>query len=156
MTDVFKVMVKSSDVKEPVVEDHKVKAQYNPFDFINSINSHKDLFAGSETPETVEKEYTPWVVNKGLSYFADTVESANFVNRYHQLDKKVQYDYLINTIRSKKRMSKWWKKEDNNDVEMVKEAFGYSQKKAEVALSLLSPENLKDIKRRLNKGGLKK
>jgi predicted DNA binding CopG/RHH family protein len=53
-------------------------------------------------------------------------------------------------------MSKWWKKEDNNDVDLVKEAFGYSQKKAEVALSLLSPENLKDIKRRLNKGGLKK
>lgn len=156
MTDVFEVMVKAVDVKEPVVEDYKIKAQYNPFDFINSINSNKNLFAGSETPETTEKEYNPWIVNKGLSYFADTVESANFVNRYHQLDKKVQYDYLINTIRSKKRMSKWWKKEDNNDVEMVKEAFGYSQKKAEVALSLLSPENLKDIKRRLNKGGLKK
>jgi len=155
MTDIFDVMNRAEDVKEAVEEDYKIKALYSPFDFINSINANKSLFSGSDNPEQVEKEYNPWMVNRGLSYFSDTIQMANIVNQNYHLDKKLQYDFLINTIRPKVRRSKWFKKEQDDDLDVIKEAYGYSERKAEVALSLLSPDQLKSIKKRLHKGGLK-
>jgi hypothetical protein len=129
----------------------------NPFDFINSITySKKNLIDESESPELMEKEYAPWMVNKGLSYFVDTVLHANEMNQFHLLDKKLQYDYLINIIRPKKRFSKWAKKAQNDDIDIVKETYGYSQKKAEIALSLLSKAQINSLKQKQEKGGLKK
>lgn len=129
----------------------------NPFDFINSITySKKNLIDESESPELMEKEYAPWMVNKGLSYFVDTVLHANEMNQFHLLDKKLQYDYLINIIRPKKRFSKWAKKAQNDDIDIVKETYGYSQKKAEIALSLLSEAQINSLKQKQEKGGLKK
>jgi len=129
----------------------------NPFDFINSITySKKNLIDESESPELMEKEYAPWVVNKGLSYFVDTILHANEMNQFHLLDKKLQYDYLINIIRPKKRFSKWAKKAQNDDIDIVKETYGYSQKKAEIALSLLSKAQINSLKQKQEKGGLKK
>jgi hypothetical protein len=129
----------------------------NPFDFINSITySKKNLIDESESPELMEKEYAPWMVNKGLSYFVDTILHANEMNQFHLLDKKLQYDYLINIIRPKKRFSKWAKKAQNDDIDIVKETYGYSQKKAEIALSLLSKAQINSLKQKQEKGGLKK
>lgn len=128
----------------------------NPFDFINAINfTKKDLMTGTENDELAEKSYVPFIVNRGLSYFPDTIMYANEMNMNNHLDHKLQFQYLINTIRPKKRFSKWAKRQEDNDIEAVKAFYGYSNAKAEQAVSVLSPEQLKEIKRRLNKGGIK-
>ncbi len=124
----------------------------NPFDFVNSINSTKeDLMVD----EVTEKGYNSYMVNKALSYFIDTVMYANDMNGRYHLDNKMQYFYLINTIRSKKRFSKWIKNVENNDLTAVQDYYGYSLEKAKVALSLLSNEQLTIIKKTLETGGTK-
>ena len=139
------------EVKEP--EEFKIKARYSPFDFVESINKSKiNLIEESDNPEVIEKEYIPWIVNKSLSYFADTVDFANVVNQYHNLDKKMQYSFLINIIRPKKRFSKWAKKQESGDIDIVTKVYGYSKKKAEIALSLLSTEQIIEIRKRINEG----
>lgn len=126
----------------------------SPFDFVTAINTtKKNLIA--DDPD-LEKEYVPFLTNKSLSYFTDTIMDANVMNMHHGLDKKMQFDYLINTIRPAKRFSKWAKKVENNDREIVKSYYGYNDRNAEVALSLLSADQLKIIKQKLENGGVKK
>ena len=95
------------------------------------------------------------MVNRGLSYFADTVLMANEMNRNHHLDNKLQNDFLINIVRKKKRFSKWNKPEIVSDVEVVKEYYGYNDEKAKQALSLLTKEQLNILKQKVYKGGRK-
>lgn len=126
----------------------------NPFDYLNSINTtKKNLMRGSDNDELAEKDYLPFMVNRGLSYFQDTVALANEMNRYHDVDKKMQYEFLINIIRPRKRFSKWFKKEEDSDIEAVKEYYGYNDQRASQALSILTKEQLQIIKSRLEKGG---
>lgn len=126
----------------------------NPFDFVTSINlTKKDLMVGTENDELAEKGYAPFIVNKALSYFPDTLLYANEVNRLAHIDNKLQYHYLLNSIRAQKRYSKWAKKEDSDDLELVKEYYGYSNDKAYQALSILSKDQLKLIKEKLQQGG---
>lgn len=108
---------------------------------------------GSDNDELAEKDYLPFMVNRGLSYFQDTVALANEMNRYHDVDKKMQYEFLINIIRPRKRFSKWFKKEEDSDIEAVKEYYGYNDQRASQALSILTKEQLQIIKSRLEKGG---
>jgi hypothetical protein len=124
----------------------------NPFDFVNAINSSskRDLIA--EDPE-LEKAYVPFMVNRALSYFSDTVMYANEVNRYNQIDHKLQNSYLLNIVRPAKRFAKWVKKQDNNDINVVMEYFGYSREKAIQVLSILSSKQLTIITNKLAKGG---
>lgn len=122
-----------------------------PFDFINDIsNNKKNLIVDKYT----EKEYVPFMVNKGLSYFPDTIMYANQMNIYYHLGHKLQNDYLINIIRPRKRFSKWVKKEDNDDLNAIAEYYDYNMTRAEEALSLLSPEQIEEIKEKINKGGV--
>ena len=124
----------------------------SPFDFLNSINStKKDLM---EDPDT-EKQYVPFVVNRSLSYFPDTVAIANEMNKYHHLDAKLQYQFLINIVRKRKRFSKWVKPEVQNDVDVVKEYYGYSNEKARQVLPLLTPSHIITLRNKVNKGGRK-
>ena len=124
----------------------------NPFNYVNSINlSKKDIMI---TPED-EKAYNSFMVNRSLSYFSDTAVIANEMNRYHHLDSRLQYSFLINIIRKRKRFSKWVKPELEHDLESVKEYYGYSNEKAKQCLHLLSPSQLKEIKEKGNKGGRK-
>ncbi len=126
----------------------------SPFDYVNSITfNKKDMMTGTENDDLAEKSYVPFVVNRALSYFPDTIMYANEVNRNHHLDNKLQYHYLINSIRPKKRFSKWAKKQEDNDLDAVAQYYGFNRDKAEQALSLLSPEQLQELKQRLNKGG---
>ena len=121
----------------------------NPFDYLNSINStKKDIMEQEST-------YNPYMINRGLSYFNDTVLYANEMNRYHHLDNKLQYHFLINSIRPRKRFSKWLKKSDPDSVYVVKEYYGYSNEKARQALTLLTPEQITMIKKKAFKGGRK-
>lgn len=125
----------------------------NPFDFVNSINyTKKDIM---ETPED-EKSYVPFVINRSLSYFADTVGIANEMNIKHHLDNLLQYQFLINIIRKRKRFSKWIKPEIENDIDVVKEYYGYSNEKARQILSLLAPSQIDIIRKKVNKGGRRK
>jgi len=122
----------------------------NPFDFVNSINyTKKDLM---KDPEVSETSYVPYVVNKALSYFPETVMYANEMNRV-QADGKLQYHYLLNTVRPGKRFAKWVKKDDTESIELVKLFYGYSTEKAQQALTVLSRENLHYIKQKLQRGG---
>ncbi len=121
----------------------------NPFDYVNSINyTKKDVMED-------EKTYNGFMVNRSLSYFPDTVVLANEMNKYHHLDNRLQYQFLINIIRKRKRFSKWVKPELENDLELVKEYYGYSNEKARQVLPLLSPSQLQKLKEKVNKGGRK-
>lgn len=125
-----------------------------PFAYLNAINTTKvDLMTGSEDDEQEEKEYVPFVVNRSLSYFPDTVLYANEMNLLPNLDKKLQFHYLINSIRPRKRYSKWVKKLEDNDLSAVMEYYECNARKAETALRLLSPDQIEQIKLRLLKGG---
>lgn len=124
--------------------------ELSPFDFINSISyNKKDLM---ETKED-EKLYNTFMVNRGLSYYPDTIEYANMMNRLYHLDPKLQYSFLINIVRPRKRFSKWSKKKKDGDLELVMKYFGYNANKAKSALSILTPDDLKTIKKKLDEGG---
>lgn len=126
----------------------------NPFEYLNSINyTKKDLMEEDNGSRDIERGYNSFLVNRSLSYFNDTVAAANIVNRYHHLDNKLQYHFLINIIRKRKRFSKWMKPETESDIEVVKQYYGYNNSKASQVLPLLSPEQLNIIKQKVSKGG---
>ena len=124
----------------------------SPFEFLNSINhSKKDVMVDDLT----EKSYNGFMVNRSLSYFPDTVGFANVMNQYHHTDNKLQYHFLINIIRKRKRFSKWMKPEQVSDIEAIKQYYGYSNEKAKQVFSLLSPEQITIIIQKVSKGGRK-
>jgi hypothetical protein len=126
----------------------------NPFEYVSSITYNKtDMMTGTENDELAESGYNPYLTNKSLSYFPDTLLYANEINVLNHIDNKLQYSYLLNSIRPRKRFSKWVKKQEDIDIEAIKEYYKYSTAKAEAALSLLSPQQINEIKKRLNKGG---
>ena len=122
----------------------------SPFDYLNAINyTKKDIMVD----DIAEREYNPFIINRGLSFFKDTILYANEMNRYHHLDNRVQFDFFINIIRKKKRWSKWIKASDVDNLELIKEYYGYSNEKAKSALSLMSNEQIEQLKQRIYKGG---
>ena len=125
-----------------------------PFDFIKAINTSKNVMKDGDI--MTEKDYIPFLVNRGLSFFQDTIIQVNEMNRLHFLDNKLQFDYLLNNIRPRKRWSKWLKPDKIDNLELVKEYFGFSNEKAKEALEVLSNENIEDIKSKLAKGGMEK
>ena len=102
-----------------------------------------------------KKKYPAFIVNKMLSGFSDTVMLVNEMNRNHFLDRDMQFQFLLNSIRSKKRFTPFLKASKIKDIECVKEYYGYSNDKAKSALDILTKEQLKLIKERLYKGGIK-
>ena len=122
----------------------------SPFDFINAIHYSKDNLI---VDDWSEKQYNPYIINKGLSYGHDTVIPANEMNSRPHLDKILQFHFLINIIRPKKRFNKWIKAEKINELEVVKEYYGYSTEKAKQVLPLLDDKIIDDMKRKITKGG---
>ena len=124
----------------------------NPFEYLNAINhSKQDIMVDDLT----EKAYNPFMVNRGLSYFHDTVLMANEMNQNAHVDNRLQFDFFINIVRKKKRFSKWFKPEIVSDVEVVKEYYGYSNQKARQVLTLLTTEQLDLLRKKVYKGGRK-
>lgn len=122
----------------------------NHFDYLNSINQNKkDIMVD----DIAEKQYNAFMVNRGLSYFQDTVIYANEMNRFHHLDNKLQFHFLINIVRKRNRFSKWLKNTDPDSLNVVKEYYGYSNEKARQVLSLFSDGQIEELKKRMNKGG---
>lgn len=126
---------------------------YELKDWLNSINQTKKNLI-DEIPDS-EKTYNPFIINKCMSSYRDTILCANEMNINHHLDKKLQYDFYINIIRQKKRYSPWLKKEQENDILLVKQYYGYSNEKAKNILKILNKEQLDYIKLKLNRGGSK-
>lgn len=127
------------------------KSSINPFDYINAINHTKSNIIVDEWSES---QYKPFVVNKGLSFSHDTVIQANEMNSRPHLDKKLQFDFLINIVRSRKRFTKWLKPEKIEAIKIVQEYYGYSYEKASQILPLLSNEQIDYLKLRIKKGGV--
>jgi|TARA_B100000427_G_scaffold317783_1_gene314242 hypothetical protein len=122
-------------------------------DWLNSINySKKNLI--DEDPD-VEKKYPAYIINRCMSGHLDAIMYANEMNLYHNLSSKLQYDFLLNILRSKKRFSPWVKKEELKNLDYVKRYYGYSDEKAKQVLPLLSKEQLTFIQEKLERGGLK-
>ncbi len=102
-----------------------------------------------------KKEYPSYIINKCLSAHIDALMYANEMNKYHSLDKKLQYDFFINILRIKKRYSPWIRKDKIKDLDVVKSYYKYSNEKAEQALKILTQEQINFIKQRLETGGTK-
>lgn len=114
-------------------------------EYLNSINYEKnDIFL--HDPELAEKNYLPYVINRCLSYFTDTVLHANQMNMHSELSGKMQYDYYMETIRKRKRFSKWIKNEITEDLQLVMDKFKCSAPKAKNILPLLSDEYITHLK----------
>jgi|TARA_B100000214_G_scaffold71997_1_gene48202 hypothetical protein len=124
----------------------------NPFEYANAINYTKKNIM---VDDLAEKAYLPYMMNRQLSYFPDTVLAANEMNRNHHLDNRLQFDFFINIIRKRKRFSKWFKPEQISDLETIKQYYGYSNEKARQVLSLLSTEQINELKNKVAKGGRK-
>ena len=125
---------------------------YELKDYLNAINHTKEKLLDSED-EMWEKKYAPFIVNKCVAPFPDTIMLVNEINQRHHLDKKLQFDFLLNSLRTRKRYTPWAKASKNKNLEYVKEYYGYSNEKAKSALDILNDEQLKTIKDSLNKGG---
>ena len=126
----------------------------SPFEFANQILQGKKQLI---VDESTEAEYVPFIVNRALSYHKDCVLYANEMNRRHQLDKKLQNDFLLNTIRAKKRpFNKWIKPEKSEDIACIKSFYGFSDAKARDALRLLTDKQIQELKEKADKGGLGK
>lgn len=126
----------------------------SPFEFINSVSHNKkNLIRGGENVELAEKLYKPYLVNKGLSYFQDTIMFSNEMNKLSHLENQLQYEFFLNSIRPLKRFAKWTKRVDSDDFDAVQTYYQLNNEKTIQALSLLSNEQINLIKAKLQKGG---
>ena len=129
---------------------------YELKDYLQAINETKKPLLDSDDTEW-EKKYPPFVINRCLSMFYDTVMHSNEMNGLHFLPKTMQFHYLINSIRKKKRFGgKWLSQAKLKDMDIVKEYYGFSNAKAKEALTLLTKDQIETIRNSLNKGGRKR
>tara|TARA_Y100000033_G_scaffold6457_1_gene5311 strand:- start:32 stop:418 length:387 start_codon:yes stop_codon:yes gene_type:complete len=122
-------------------------------DWLNSINFNKEDL--TEDDENIIKSYPPFIINKCLSGHLDSVLFANEMNKYHFLDKDMQYKFYLNILRKRKRFSPWIRKDKDSDLDIVKSYYGYSNEKARQVMKILSTEQINYMKQRLDTGGKK-
>ena len=122
-------------------------------EWLNSINTNKNNLIDEDSD--LEKQYPSYIVNRCLSGHLDCVLFSNEMNKYSFLDKDMQYSFYLNSLRKRKRFSPWIKKDKIQDLDIVKQYYGYSNEKASQALRILSKEQLDYIKKRLDVGGTK-
>ena len=125
---------------------------YELKEYLNAINHRKENLMDSED-EMREMKYPAFIVNKCLAPFSDTIMLVNEMNRHHHLDKKLQYDFLLNSLRTRKRFAPWQRSSKSKNLECVKEYYGYNNEKGQSALNILNNEQIKKKKEKLNKGG---
>ena len=125
---------------------------YELKDYLNAINHEKKNLLDTDD-EMWEKKYPPFIVNKCLAPFPDTIFLVNEMNKHHHLDKKLQFDFLLNSLRTRKRYTPWLKASKQKNLEYVKEYYGYNNEKARAALDVLDDDQISAIKQKLNKGG---
>ncbi len=128
----------------------------NLTDWLKAINQTKQPLLDDPEDACAESEYLPFVVNRCLSYFPDTIFQANEMNGNHGLEHKLQFDYLLHSVKKRKRFSPWLKAEKPEDLDAVKKYYGYSNRRAVEALGLLTPEQIERIKHLLDTGGVRR
>lgn len=127
-----------------------------PFDYVNSITKTKNnMMQDTENDALAEKAYVPYIVNKALSYFPDTILHANLMNQNYHLNNRAQYTFLLNSIRPKKRFAKWVQDASNEDLNTVCAYYDCNTTRGQEYLSLLSSEQIEMIKKELETGGIK-
>ena len=122
-------------------------------EWLNSINNTKKNLI-DEDP-SLEKEYPPYIINRCFSGHIDSIMFANELNKYPNLDKKLQYDFFLNSLRKKKRFSPWLRKDQIKNLDLIKQYYGYSNEKAKQVLNILTKEQLSFMRDRLETGGKK-
>ena len=125
---------------------------YELKDYLKSINKTKEKLMDSED-KMWEKKYPAFIINKCVAPFSDTIHLVNEMNIHHHLDSKLQFDFLLNSLRRRDRYTPWLKAKKIKNLEYVKEYYGYNNEKAKVALDILDDEQIETIKISLNKGG---
>jgi hypothetical protein len=126
----------------------------NPFVYADSVSyTKKNLMRGTANDELAEKGYKPYLTNRSMSYHQDSILYANEMNIHSTAEYKWQYEYLLNSLRKRKRYAKWAKQSPDASVEMIMEYYGYGRSKAEEALRVLTDEQLAMIEVALDKGG---
>lgn len=129
--------------------NHKV------FDYVNSINNGREsLMRGGLDEEADEAGYNPYLTNVAMSYFIDTILHANIMNQYHHLDKRPQYEFLFNSVRKKKRFSKWHKTENSDDLALICDHYKVNKTIGKEYLELLPTDEIEKIKQLYNTGGI--
>ena len=125
---------------------------YELKDYLKSINKTKEKLMDTDD-KMWEKKYPPFIINKCLAPFSETIHLVNEMNIHNHLDSKLQFDFLLNSLRTRDRYTPWLKAKKIKNIEYVKEYYGYSNEKAKVALDILNDEQIKTIKDSLSKGG---
>tara|TARA_R100000951_G_scaffold112130_1_gene112004 strand:+ start:35 stop:409 length:375 start_codon:yes stop_codon:yes gene_type:complete len=123
----------------------------NLSEVLNSINHKKESIMDED--HLAEKEYVPFVVNKCLSYFSDTIFHVNEMNLRPDMDKKMQYDFLLQSVRKRKRFSKWMKKDKSDDLQLVIDHYSVNKKKAEEYIEILGEDGIENLREASKKGG---
>lgn len=128
--------------------------EFTPFDFINAASqSKKDLIRESDNPEITEKEYVPFIVNRGFSFYEDTILHANEMNQRAHLFNGAQFDYYRCILRARKRFSKWHKAEKSKDLDLIQEVYQCNRTVAKMYAKVLTDKDLKEIRARRSEGG---
>lgn len=130
------------------------KKELNPFDFMNAASfSKQDLIGDSENPELTEKQYSPYIVNRGFANFEDTILHANEMNQRAHLFNAAQFDYYRGALRKRKRFSKWPKADKSNDLDAIQQVYQCNRTVAKMYLKALSADQLKQVHSKLVTGG---
>ena len=127
---------------------------YELKEYLNSINITKKNLMNGDDP-LYERKYPAYIINKCLAPFNETIMLVNEMNKHCHLDNKLQYDFLLNSLKKQKRFASWMKASKERNLEYVKEYFGYNNEKARAVLNILTDEQIATIKIKLNKGGKK-
>lgn len=122
------------------------------FAYLDSITYNKKYLMGEDVSD---KDYVPFIINKGLSYYEDTIYYANLMNINHNVSKRMHYDFCLNSIRARKRYSKWFKAEPSEEYILISTFYKYNHERTIEALRILSPEQIDEIRKKLEKGGIK-
>lgn len=128
----------------------------NPFDYINAVSFTKqDVIRQASNPDQESKGYVPWITNKTLSYFEDSIMHANMMNKYAFLTNQQQFDFFLNSINKRKRFAKQAKKIASDDVQAIADYFGYSLRRAEESMKFLTQQQIDEIKKKTDVGGVR-
>lgn len=131
--------------------------EYSPFDFMNAVSfSKEDLIRNSENPDMTEKEYTPYMVNRGFANFEDTILHANEMNMRHHMFHGAQFDYYRGALRKRKRFSKWPKADKNADLDAIQQVYKCNRTVAKLYLKAMTPDDIKSVRDKLVTGGIGK
>jgi hypothetical protein len=139
------------------MENLTMAKDYNPFDFMNAVSFTKeDLIKNHDNPDMIEKQYTPYVVNRGFTNFEDTILHANEMNMRHHLFEGAQFDYYRGALRKRKRFSKWPKADKSVDLDAIQQVYSCNRTVAKLYLKALSQDDMKTVKNKLMVGGSSK